>query len=196
MEIPHHVLDPQWEIKVEKVINQHISKNYGLFVALMTTCVNRNQNKKVLKKLESMFSYYVNHDRSFIIDCFKNRPNIEPRLRSNIRLAILQYIARKPVSTCMRLCKQFQIGLNNGLFIYSMMAKNLPLFRIFIKKGYPRQINKGNDQVYYMINDALNMKGMPQSDFLEFIQNILNAYPKARVSCFIYLRMVIAKQKK
>ena len=193
MEIPNYILDTQWEIKTENVSNQHISKNYGLFVALMA-CKTNKKNTKINKKIDSMFSFYMKNNKKFIIDCFENKKTIKPRIRSNVRLSIMKYIALQPVNICLKLCKQFNIGLNNGLFIYSVIAKNLQLFQLFVKKGYPKQINKGNNQIYHMINDALNMNKVPQKDFQQFIKNIIKAYPDAKISCYMFLKLVSDKQ--
>lgn len=191
-EIPFSIIDKEtWDILPGKIdIKQHPEKSHTILILLL--------RRRMIPMADSIMSYYLQNHKDYIRELFKktNTSNTSntSNTNMNIRLAILEYIGhQKPINVSI-LMKKFNIKFSYTIFRCSIKADNFALVSLLIKKGYPFQIKKHNDEIYHIVNDMLNMMIMTESVFNMLLNNIIHATKNGsysiKFSLYTYIRIL------
>jgi hypothetical protein len=183
-EIPISVIDKNtWNILPGKINTKDPpDKSHHLLILLL--------RKGMIESSNQIMSNYILNYKECIIRLFKQKNIPISHITNNIKLAIYEYIGHKRKNDAIVVMKHFGIHFNYTIFRCSIKADNYALVSLLVRKGYPYNIKKHNDEIYHIMNDMLNMTIMSESTFEILIDNILSAYKKAKISLFTYIRIL------
>lgn len=182
-EIPISVIDNNtWNILPGKInTKEPPDKSHHLLILLL--------RKGIMELSDQIMSNYILNYKEYIKSLFKQN-NTMSHISFNIKLAIYEYIGYQKKKKAITIMKHFNIRFNYTIFRCSIKADNYALVDLLVRRGYPRNIKKHNDEIYHILNDMLNMTIMSESTFEILIDNILTAYKQAKISLYTYIRIL------
>lgn len=184
-EIPITVIDKNtWDILPGKINTlEHPNESHHLLILLL--------RKGMIGISNQIISNYIKYHKEYITTLFKQKS--QSYLVNNIKLSIYEYIGHQKKKDVIITMKHFGIRYNYTIFRCAMKADNYAIVDMLIKKGYPYNIKKHNDEIYHIMNDILNMTIMSESTFGGLIDNILRAHIKngnVKISLYAYIRIL------
>ena len=184
-EIPLDILDKEtWDILPGKIdVYQHPNQSHAILILLL--------RRNMVHIADRIVDNYLRNHRDYIMNLLNTKN--QSRLQMNIKLAILEYIGYQTPIDAYIIMNKLNIKFNYTIFRCAIKADNFALVSLLIKKGYPFQIKKHNDEIYHILNDVLNMTIMSESIFLHLITNICHSKKEnspIRLSLYTYIRIL------
>jgi hypothetical protein len=184
-EIPISILDQNtWNILPGKIdVKAHPDITHTILILLL--------KRGMLCIADQIVINYIKLYKEYIRGLFKNnKKNDNNSLYNNIKLAIYEYIGHQKIVNTRPIMKHFGVNFNYTIFRCAIKADNYAIADMLIKRGYPLNIKKHNDEIYHIMNDMLNMSIMTESTFNRLIDNIILAYNNLKISLYTYIRIL------
>ncbi len=182
-EIPITVIDNNtWNLLPGKINTlEHPNESHHLLILLL--------RKGMINISERIMSNYIKYHKEYIRSLFEQKS--QSYLINNIKLSIYEYIGHQKKKDAIITMKHFGIHFNYTIFRCAMKADNYAIVDMLVKKGYPFNIKKHNDEIYHIITDMLNMTIMSESTFGCLIDNILRTRTAdIKISLYTYIRIL------
>lgn len=181
-EIPITVIDNNtWNILPGKINTlEHPQESHHLLILLL--------RKGMIDICDRIMSNYIKYHKEYIRSLFEQKS--QSYLINNIKLSIYEYIGHQKKKDAMIIMKHFGIRFNYTIFRCALKADNYAMVDMLVKKGYPYNIKKHNDEIYHIMNDILNMTIMSESTFGCLIDNIFRTHNNIKISMCTYIRIL------